>query len=85
MKRRSLSDRVLVLSFEGKEKTASGLIIPHSADETPQEGKIASVGPGKWDENGKWIPLEVKKGDHVLYSSANTRPIKSRSMVLNIS
>jgi len=68
MKIRPLNDRVLVVGIEGKEKTVGGIIIPDTAKEKPQEGKVVAVGPGKWDENGKRIHLEVKKGDRVLFS-----------------
>jgi chaperonin GroES len=67
MKVRPLDDRVLVVRIEEKEKTTGGIIIPDTAKEKPQEGKIAAVGPGKWDENGKRIPLQVKKNDRVLF------------------
>lgn len=62
MKLKPLSDRVIVESMEAEEKTASGLIIPDSAKEKPQAGKVLAVGPGKKDE-----PMEVKVGDLVLY------------------
>ena len=58
---------MLVVGIEEKEKTTGGIIIPDTAKEKPQEGKVVAVGPGKWDENGKRIPLEVKKGDLVLF------------------
>jgi len=67
MKVRPLSDRVLVAGIEEKKKTAGGIIIPDTAKEKPQEGKVVAAGPGKWDENGKRIPLEVKKGDRILF------------------
>ena len=67
MKVRPLNDRVLVVRIEEKEKTAGGIIIPDTAKEKPQEGKVVAVGPGKWDENGKRIPLAVKKDDRVLF------------------
>jgi chaperonin GroES len=67
MKIRPLNDRVLVVRIEEKEKTSGGIIIPDTAKEKPQEGKVIAVGPGKCDENGKRIPLEVKKGDRVLF------------------
>ncbi|MFH1067481.1 MAG: co-chaperone GroES [bacterium] len=63
-----LGDRVLVLPLEGGEVKKGGIIIPDTAKEKPQEGKIAATGPGKLDENGKRVPMEVKKGDRVLYS-----------------
>ncbi|MGM0586793.1 MAG: co-chaperone GroES [Bacteroidota bacterium] len=61
-----LSDRVLVQPEEAEEKTASGIIIPDTAKEKPQQGKIVSVGPGKV-ENGTKIDMTVKEGDTVLY------------------
>ncbi len=67
MKIRPLNDRVLVVRIEEKEKTSGGIIIPDTAKEKPQEGKVIAVGPGKLDENGKRIPLEVKKDDRVLF------------------
>ena len=76
MKIRPLSDRVLVLRIEEKQKTKGGIIIPDTAKEKPQEGKIAAVGPGKLDENGKRIPLEVKKDDRVLFGKYSGNEIK---------
>jgi len=76
MKIRPLSDRVLVLRIKEKEKTTGGIIIPDTAKEKPQEGEIAAVGPGKLDESGKRIPLEVKKGDRVLFGKYAGNEIK---------
>jgi chaperonin GroES len=67
MKVKPLNDRVLVVRIEEKEKTGGGIIIPDTAKEKPQEGKVVAVGPGKWDENGNRIPLDVKKDDRVLF------------------
>ena len=67
MKVRPLNDRVLVVRIEEKGKTSGGIIIPDTAKEKPQEGKVIAVGPGKWDENGKRTPLDVKKEDRVLF------------------
>ena len=67
MKIRPLSDRVLVVGIEEKEKTTGGIIIPDTAKEKPREGKVIAVGPGKWDETGKRIPLDVKKDDRELF------------------
>jgi len=67
MKVRPLNDRVLVVRIEEKETTNGGIIIPDTAKEKPQEGKVIAVGPGKWDENGKRIPPEVKKDNRVLF------------------
>ncbi|MDO8886006.1 co-chaperone GroES [Candidatus Oleimmundimicrobium sp.] len=63
-----LGDRVVVKPDKGEEKTKSGIVIPDTAKEKPQEGEIVAVGSGNRDESGKKIPLEVKKGDKVLYS-----------------
>jgi chaperonin GroES len=63
-----LNDRVLVLRTEKETKTAGGIIIPDAAKEKPQEGKVINVGPGKTDEDGRRIPLQVKAGDRVLFS-----------------
>jgi len=76
MKIKPLSDRVLVVGIEEKEKTSGGIIIPDTAKEKPQEGKVVAVGPGKWDEKGKRIPLEAKKGDHVLFGKYAGNEIK---------
>jgi chaperonin GroES len=67
MELRPLNDRVIVVRIEQKEKTSGGIIIPDTAKEKPQEGKVIAVGPGKWDENGKRIPMEVKKDDRILF------------------
>ena len=69
MKLKPLGERVLVKALEEEETTASGIVLPDTAKEKPQRGKVVAVGDGKWDEDGeKRIPLEVKKGDEVLYS-----------------
>jgi chaperonin GroES len=64
---RPLQDRVLVQPLEAETKTAGGIIIPDTAQEKPQEGKVIAVGPGKRNEDGKLMPPDVKKGDRVLY------------------
>jgi len=64
---RPLNDRVLVVRIEEKEKTTGGIIIPDTAKEKPQEGKVVAAGPGKWDEEGNRIPLQVKKDDRILF------------------
>jgi chaperonin GroES len=68
MKIRPLHDRVLVKRLEGEEKTKGGIIIPDSAKEKPQEGLIVAAGPGRVNEEGKVTPLDVKKGDKILFS-----------------
>ena len=65
---RPLNDRVLVVRVEEEQKTAGGIIIPDTAKEKPQEGKIVAAGPGKMDDNGKRTALNVKKGDKILFS-----------------
>lgn len=62
-----LADRVVVKPIEEEEKKQGGIIIPDTAKEKPQKGEIVAVGPGKIDENGKRIPMEVKVGDKVLF------------------
>jgi chaperonin GroES len=76
MKIRPLNDRVLVMGIEEKDKTAGGIIVPDTAKEKPQEGKVVAVGPGKWDENGKRIPLAIKKDDRVLFGKSTGNEIK---------
>ena len=67
MKFRPLHDRVVVERVSAEEKTAGGIIIPDTAQEKPQQGKIIAVGPGGRDENGKLIPIDVKVGERVLF------------------
>jgi chaperonin GroES len=76
MKIRPLNDRILVLRVEEDQKSPGGIIIPDTAKEKPQEGKVVSTGPGKLDEKGKRIPLEVKKGDRILFSKYAGTEIK---------
>jgi chaperonin GroES len=68
MKFKPLHDRVLVKRIEQEEKTKGGIIIPDTAKEKPQEGKVVAVGKGKITEDGKLQPLDVKKGDRVLFN-----------------
>jgi chaperonin GroES len=76
MKMRPLNDRVLVLRTDEEEKTAGGIIIPDTAKEKPQQGKVIAVGPGKTNGEGKRVPLNVKKGDRVLFSKYGGTDIK---------
>jgi chaperonin GroES len=71
-----LQDRVLVKRLEAEEKTASGLYIPDSAKEKPQEGEVIAVGPGKYLDNGSRLELTVKVGDKVLFSKYAGNDIK---------
>jgi chaperonin GroES len=69
MNLKPLGDRLIVQAIEEEETTASGIVLPDTAKEKPQRGKVLAVGDGKWDEDGeKRIPLDVSKGDEVLYS-----------------
>jgi len=76
MKLRPLNDRVIVTRVEKEQKTAGGIIIPDTAKEKPQEGKIMAVGPGKRDDKGKRISMEVKEGDRILFSKYAGTEIK---------
>jgi chaperonin GroES len=76
MKIRPMNDRILVVRVEEEKKTAGGIIIPDTAKEKPQEGKVVAAGPGKMGEDGKRIPLEVKKGDRILFSKYAGTEIK---------
>ena len=67
MKIKPLSDRVIVKAEAAEEKTASGIILPDTAKEKPQEGKVVAVGPGKISDSGNAIKMTVKVGDKVLY------------------
>ncbi len=62
-----LGDRVLIKPLEAQEKTKGGIVLPDTAKEKPQEGKVIAVGKGRVSDDGKLIPLEVKAGDKVLY------------------
>ena len=68
MKLRPLGDRVVVKTLDAEEKTKSGIIIPDSAKEKPQEAEVVAVGPGKVGDDGKRSPIDVKAGDKVIYS-----------------
>jgi chaperonin GroES len=76
MKIRPMNDRILVVRVEEEKKTAGGIIIPDTAKEKPQEGKIVAAGPGKMGEDGKRIPMELKKGDRVLFAKYAGTEIK---------
>jgi chaperonin GroES len=76
MKIRPLHDRVIVKRMEEERKTASGIVIPDTAAEKPDQGEIVAVGPGKRDENGKHITLDVKVGDRVLFGKYSGQTVK---------
>ena len=72
-----LEDRILVRPEEGEETTASGIVIPDTAKEKPQEGTVLAIGPGKRSETGDLIPMDVSEGDRVIYSKYGGTEIKS--------
>ena len=76
MKVRPLHDRIIVKRLEEEEKTKGGIIIPDTAKEKPIEGRVIAVGDGKIKEDGKKIPLEIKKGDRVLFAKYAGTEIK---------
>ncbi|WP_343600133.1 co-chaperone GroES [Mycobacterium sp.] len=72
-----LEDKILVQANEAETTTASGLVIPDTAKEKPQEGTVIAVGPGRWDDGGaKRIPVDVSEGDTVIYSKYGGTEIK---------
>ena len=71
-----LEDRVLVQPLEADQTTASGLVIPDTAKEKPQEGKVVATGPGRTDDNGKRIPMDVADGDIVIFSKYGGTEVK---------
>ncbi len=74
---RPLNDRIVVKPHEGEETTASGLFLPETAKEKPQQGEVLAVGPGRYDDEGeKRIPLDVKVGDIVLFAKYGGTEIK---------
>ena len=76
MKIRPLHDRVIVKRVEEERKTASGIVIPDSATEKPDQGEVKAVGPGKKDENGKVIAMALKVGDRVLFGKYSGQTVK---------
>jgi chaperonin GroES len=76
MKIKPLSDRIVIIRVEEEKKTKGGILIPDTAKEKPQEGKVVAVGPGKVNEKGERIPLDVKKGNRVLFGKYAGNEIK---------
>ena len=77
MNLKPLGDRLIVKALEEEETTASGIVLPDTAKEKPQKGEVLAVGDGAWDEDGdKRIPLDVAKGDTVLYSKYGGTEVK---------
>jgi chaperonin GroES len=73
---RPLGDRVLVKRIKEEERTKGGIVIPDTAKEKPQEGKVVAVGKGKYGDDGKLIPIEVKAGDKVLFGKYSGSEVK---------
>ena len=71
-----LEDRVLVAPLEAEQTTKSGLVIPDTAKEKPQEGEVIAIGPGRVDDNGNRVPLDVAVGDKVIYSKYGGTEVK---------
>ena len=71
-----LEDKIVVQASEAETTTASGIVIPDTAKEKPQEGKVLAVGPGRVDEKGNRIPVDVKEGDVVIYSKYGGTEVK---------
>ena len=71
-----LEDRIVVQASEGDQTTASGLVIPDTAKEKPQEGEVLATGPGRIDDNGNRVPLDVSVGDKVIYSKYGGTEVK---------
>ena len=76
MKFRPLHDRVVIERIDAEAKTAGGIIIPDTAQEKPQQGKVSAVGPGGRDESGKLIPIDVKVGDRILFGKWSGTEVK---------
>ncbi|MEO7070232.1 MAG: co-chaperone GroES [Nostocoides sp.] len=73
-----LEDRIVVKSLEAEQTTASGLVIPDTAKEKPQEGEVLAVGPGRIDDKGNRVPLDIAVGDRVIYSKYGGTEIKHK-------
>ncbi len=71
-----LEDRIVVKALEAEQTTASGLVIPDTAKEKPQEGEVLAIGPGRIDDNGQRVPVDVKVGDVVIYSKYGGTEVK---------
>ena len=76
MKLQPLGDRLIVEVLEEESTTASGIVLPDTAQEKPQRGKVLAVGPGPRDDNGKFIPMDVVEGDEIIFSKYGGTEIK---------
>ncbi len=84
MKFRPLHDRVVVKRLDSETKTTGGIIIPETAAEKPQQGEVVAVGPGARDDSGKLVPIELKKGDKVLFGKWSGTEVKIEGQELLI-
>jgi chaperonin GroES len=71
-----LEDRIVIRQVEAEQTTASGLVIPDTAKEKPQEGEVVAVGPGRIDDNGNRVPLDISVGDKIIYSKYGGTEVK---------
>jgi chaperonin GroES len=71
-----LADRVVVKKLDAEEKTSGGIVLPDTAKEKPQQGEVLAIGPGKFDEKGSRMPMEVKVGDKVLFAKYSGTEVK---------
>lgn len=71
-----LADRVVVKKLDAEDKTAGGIVLPDTAKEKPQQGEVLAIGPGKFDEKGSRMPMEVKVGDKVLFAKYSGTEVK---------
>ena len=76
MNLKPLGDRLIVQAVEEEETTASGIVLPDTAKEKPQKGKVIAVGEGNWDEDGNYIKMELEEGDEIIYSKYGGTDIK---------
>jgi chaperonin GroES len=76
MKIRPLHDRVIVKRLEAESKSAGGIVIPDTAGEKPDQGEVVAVGPGKRNEDGKLVPMDVKVGDRILFGKYSGTTVK---------
>ena len=84
MKLKPMSDRIVIRACEPEEKTASGIILPDTAQEKPSAGEVVAVGPGKTNDSGKLIEMSLKKGDKVLYGkySGTEVPVDGENLLI---
>ena len=76
MNLKPLGDRVIVEALEEEQQTASGIVLPDTAKEKPQRGRVLAVGPGARDENGAYVPLDLEEGDEIVFSKYGGTEIK---------